>query len=126
VLTSLGDAAGFVVRGTVEGPCDPEVFSFELTRAATATIRLLSATGQGCVALSAGNGVELILYQGMLEVGRAVSDEQGCAALEVAPFPALAASDVAPAATSTYHVQLRAPASDEPAPFGYALAFELR
>lgn len=126
VLTSIGDAAGFVVRGTVEGPCDPEVFSFELARSESATIRLLSATGQGCVALGADSGVELILYQGLLEVARAVSDEQGCATLEVVPFPALASSDVAPAATSTYHVQLRAPPSDEPAPFGYALAFELR
>jgi cysteine-rich repeat protein len=123
VLTSFGEAASFVVRGTIEGPCDPEVFSFELARPATAHIQLLSGSGEGCAAPA---GMELVLYQGLLEVARATRDEQGCLELEVAPFPARIAPGVAPAAPSTYHVQLRALPSDEPVPFGYALAIDLR
>jgi cysteine-rich repeat protein len=126
VLASIDGAARFVVRGKLEGPCDPEVFSFELARPATASVRLQSPSGDDCVVLGAGNGVELILYQGLLEVARATSDVRGCVALEVGTFPAPVAPGVRPAAPSTYHVQLRALPSDEPAPFSYALAIELR
>jgi cysteine-rich repeat protein len=123
VLTSLGEAASFVVRGTVEGPCDPEVFSFDIPHPATTRVRLLNADGERCAAPA---GVELVLYQGLLEVARAMRDEQGCLELEVAPFPERAAPGVAPAAPSTYNVQLRAQPADEPAPFSYVLAIDLR
>lgn len=129
VLTSIADAVGtqasLRVRGTLEGPCDPEVFSFELARAAAASIRLLDPTGQACAAFGSAGGVELTLYQGLVEVARSASDAGGCVALELATLAARGEPGVAPAATGTYHVQLRALPTTEPVPFGYTLAIDL-
>lgn len=123
VLTSIaGDLAGLAsyrVRGTLEGPCDPEVFTFDLPEPGMLDVRVLDASGAACV------GAELILYQGLIEVARAMPDSDGCSALEGVAVIAREVSGAAPTAASTYHVQLRSPAAVEPVPLSYTLAIEL-
>jgi cysteine-rich repeat protein len=122
VLTVSGDAGTtFRVRGTQEGPCDPEVFSFDRAAETVATIRLLDAAGAACASADA----ELILYQGFVEVARATADAEGCLALHDVRLGARPVLGAAPAASSTYHVQLRALPTSEPVPFSYTLAIDL-
>lgn len=124
VLVSLGEAASFRVRGTLEGPCDPEVFSFDVPFHANVVVGLLDAEGIGCAAPGAV-AVELVLYQGFVEIARAVSDAQGCVGLPVMPLEARVEAGALPEAASTYHVQVRMLTTDEPIPLGYTLAVEL-
>jgi cysteine-rich repeat protein len=124
VLVSLGEVTSFRVRGTLEGPCDPEVFSFEVPRQTNLVVGLFSAEGDGCAAPGAV-AVELVLYQGFVEIARAVSDAQGCVGLPVKPLQARVESGALPEAASTYHVQVRSLITDEPTPLGYTLSFEL-
>jgi cysteine-rich repeat protein len=124
VLLSFGEASSLRVRGTLEGPCDPEVFTFDVPSQANVVVGLLDAEGVGCAAPGAV-AIELVLYQGFVEVARAVSGAQGCVGLPVVPLKAREQAGALPAAETTYHVQVRSLITDEPIPLGYTLAFEL-
>jgi cysteine-rich repeat protein len=124
VLVSLGDTSSFRVRGTLEGPCDPEIFSFDVPRPLSAVVGLLDAEGEGCAAPGPAT-VELVLYQGFTEIARAASDAQGCVGLPITMLQPRSEGGALPAAASTYHVQLRSLMTEEPIPVSYTLAIDM-
>ena len=121
------EAAGspFVARGRLEGLCDPEVFSFELTADRNATIRVVAPALDECIVPSPGTAMQITLYYGLTEIARTVSDAEGCLVLDSVPLKPRSASDEGPTATGSYHLQLRALPFDELVPVDYALVIEL-
>jgi cysteine-rich repeat protein len=117
--------ATFRVRGRNEGPCDPEVFSFDLPEARRASFRVVDGVHGGCITPGAGVALQLTLHRGLFELARATPDAMGCLALTGIDLQARDEAGAAPAADATYHVQLRALPVDEMVPVDYALELEL-
>src|SRR5205823_621285 len=54
----------FTVHGTLEGPCDPDVFTFHVPSGMSATVRMLDATGAKCTTLDPQTKLRAQLFEG--------------------------------------------------------------
>lgn len=139
VLGVLGVASGaadddapaerrFSIVGTLEGPCDPEVFSFAVASEHVASIRLLAGSGDAqCRSLDPQLEVEMRLFEGlsMVAQARSATPERACPSIEGERLAQAENATVAPAAEATYHIELRALGPIDAAPLDYTLEIEL-
>lgn len=127
-VLALGPAPStFRVRGTIESPCDPEVFSFASPEGARVTVRVLDAAGEACVAPPPEVHLDVQLLEGLtpIAVGQAGGDG-ACPAIASRALRPAESADAPPWVPASYHVRLatRAPADAPPLPFTLELRLE--
>lgn len=99
----------FSVRGVLEGPCDPEVFTFTVPSAAHATVRLLNAAGTPCAGLHPELAVDLQLLEGLVSVAQGQpSPDNECPSLPAHPLQPATDSAQPAWLSTTYHVRIAA------------------
>jgi cysteine-rich repeat protein len=118
--------AALGVRGVLESPCDPEVFTFTVPSAAQVTVRMLNAAGNTCTALHPEQRVELHLLQGLTSVAQG-QPMAGNACPSLGPHPLQATSEEAQPAwlSTTYHVRLATHGPADAPPLEYVLAIDI-
>jgi cysteine-rich repeat protein len=116
--------ATLTVRGMIEGPCDPEVFTFGVPSPAEVSVRVLGPAGAGC-AVHPELRVELQLLSGSISVARGLPEDDACPSLP--PYALLPEDDAARpvSAETTYHVRLAALGPEGVPPIDYTLEIDL-
>lgn len=126
-VLQVGDLpATLSVRGVLEGPCDPEVFSFSVPRAAEAAVRVLGPTGAACTKLNPEVRIELHLLSGLVSVAQGQpTEDNACPSLP--PYALLPARGTAEPAwdESTYHVRLATRGPEDAPPLEYVLEIDI-
>jgi cysteine-rich repeat protein len=118
--------ASLRVRGVIEGPCDPEMFTFTVPRPAHATVRVLDRDGNACAGLDPERRIDLQLLQGQTSVvqGQASADNE-CPSVPAHPLEAASARAQPAWLGSSYHVRLAIRGPTDTAPFEYLLEIDI-
>lgn len=126
VLSLPAAPSRFRVRGSLEGPCDPDVFTFSVPARAQATIRMLDETGAPCAALPPELSVDMQLFSGQTSVAQGrPQDGNACPVIAAASLDPAAGAAHLPQSSTTHHVQLAVRGLAEVPPLAFTLEIEL-
>lgn len=126
VLALSAPPSSFRIRGTLEGSCDPEVFTFSLPAQTQVAIRMLDETGEACAALHPEVSVDMQLFSGQVSIAQGrPQDDNACPVIATVSLPAADDTAHLPSSSTTHHVQLSTRGPADAPPLAFTLDIEL-